>query len=460
MGGDRQPHPRRDGGAPVSGSFTGTGDPIAATAPTAGSGKMYQNKVSSHLPGRGKGGVGFRTSVAGFVLLCVSMFLNLILAFLHARGFPVSANIVIAAQAAVTALALPAFLSRRTIFSTGAVAALGFIVLSTLATNILNPFAIRSVYDSILIPIYIALGMSASYVRPKWMHYLLLFVVVTALLEMFFPSLYLNLFDPGGYFSATREWVADQKANGASADGFYTGSYRSGGSQFSFADHRIGGAFLEPLSLGYFAVLMSTYYSGLYRGSLSFRVTGIVLCLCLTLASDSRVATGLVLLSTLLLTLRVRLPALILWSIFPIVIITIYTIYFAKFGFVYGDTFYRLGVTFDALASVNFGHLLAGMVPLERVGDSGVLHMLRCVGLVGMLVAVWFYSGAFTRQSGTNVTFFILIATYLTITLMFGMASLSIKTASLLGYLVGVAGQRGNDIRPKKFEILTVAPES
>jgi hypothetical protein len=105
--------------------------------------------------------------------------------------------------------------------------------------------------------------------------------------------------------------------------------------------------------------------------------------------------------------------------------------------------FNRLSVTFDALKTVDLGQLIAGMVPLERAGDSGILYMLRCVGLLGMPVAIWFYSGAFTYARGSNVSFFVMVTVYLTITLMLGGATLSIKTASLLGYLVGLASISG-----------------
>lgn len=376
-----------------------------------------------------------------FLLLCVSMFVNLILAFLHARGFPASTTIVTVVQALVTACALPAFLSPRVRLTASAVVALSFVVVMALMTNVINPFNPKTVYDSLLIPIYIALGISAASVRPRWMNYLLFFVLVTVLLEIFAPSIYVGLFDPAGYFASTREWVAEQSGSAATDDGFYTGSYRAGGSQFAFTDHRIGGAFLEPLSLGYFAFLMSLYYAGLYRGSLLFRAIAIIICLVIGLASDSRAPVALIMLSTAVLALRLRLPDIVLWLIFPIVVGTAYLVYLADFSFLYGDTSDRLAITFAALARVNLGELLAGMVPLDRVGDSGIVYMLRCVGLIGMPVAIWLYSGVYTRRPATNVTFFVLIATYLTATLMFGGATLSIKTASLLGYLVGFAGQ-------------------
>jgi hypothetical protein len=374
-----------------------------------------------------------------FGLLCVAMFLNLTLAFLHARGLPASSGLVVAVQAAVTALALPAFVSSMTKLRPMALFALAFIVLSTIVTNIINPFNIKSIYDSLLIPIYLGLGISASHVRPRWINYLLLFVVVTVLTEILLPSVYTGLFDPAGYFSATREWVANQKANASTADGLYTGAYRAGGSQFAFADHRASGAFLEPLSLGYFSVLMAIYYAGLYRGSVFVRTVAIVTCLCLALASDSRISTALILLSTLLLTLRLRLPIIVLWLTLPVVIAIVSGIYFGAVSSFPGDTFYRLGITFQAIGATGIGATMVGTVPLNRVGDSGILYMLRCVGLLGMLVAFWFYTGAFTYRRGANVAFLVMISVYLAISLLFGGASLSIKTASLLGYIVGLA---------------------
>jgi hypothetical protein len=384
-----------------------------------------------------------------FIILVLSMFVNLILAFLHARGLPMSSGIVMGVQALITASAIPAFLSPRVKLRHGALMALSFIIFSTVVMNFLNPFNIKTMYDTILIPIYIALGMSASYIRPKWMNYLLLFVFLIVVLEIIAPQAYVGLFNPAEYLSSTRDWVANQKANAATAEGLYTGAIR-GESFFSFADHRIGGTFLEPLSLGYFAFLMSTYYAGLYQGPRIIRTAAIVICVCIALASDSRVPTALILVSTLFLTMRWRLPTIVLWLTFPVVILAVYAVYLQQFGFLYGDTFGRISITFDGLARVNLGQIMAGMVPLERAGDSGILYMLRCVGLLGMPVAVWFYSGAYTLRPGTNVSFFVMIVVYLTITLMFGGASLSIKTASLLGYLVGLASLRADDVGPPR----------
>lgn len=399
------------------------------------------NRIEAAPANAGQG--ASRRPLLAFALVFLSMFLNLALAFLSARGLPISSGTVIAVQATVTAAAVPSLFSQQVRFRATALFALAFILLSVIVTNFLNPFNPKTIYDILLIPIYIALGMSGSSVRPKWMNYLLVFVVLIVAIEVVLPTFYVSLFDPAGYLSSTRQWIANQKVNDAANDGLYVGSYRAGGSQFSLADHRIGGPFLEPLSLGYFAFIMSTYYAGLHRGSPVFRTVAIVICLLLALASDSRIPSALIVFSTVFLVLRLRLPVILVWLTFPVAMAAIYLLYIGHFGFLYGDTFTRLSVTFDALNAVNVGQMLVGMVPLERVGDSGTLYMLRCVGLLGTPVAIWLYSGAYTYRRGSNVSFFVMITVYLTITLMFGGATLSIKTGSLLGYLVGIASQAG-----------------
>ncbi|MBY8829919.1 hypothetical protein [Hephaestia mangrovi] len=388
------------------------------------------------------------------------MFLNLALAFLHARGLPASTRLVIVAQVIVTALALPAFTSPRAKLERQTVMALCLIALSLVGTNIANPFNPKTIYDTLLIPIYIILGMAAGSVRTKWMHGLLLFVLATTLMEAFFPALYVRLFDPAAYFSATREWIANQDPNASTDAGFYAGAFRAGGSQFGFADHRLSGAFMEPLSLGYFSALMSIYYAGIYRGPTLVRAGAIIICMGLALAADSRAGMILIVLISLFLLLRIRAYSFMLWLIGPMVIVAAYIVYTTHFGDFYRDTVSRLEITFGALDRTSVREMLLGAVPLDRVGDSGVIYMLRCVGLLGMPVAIWFYSGIFTRWHRVNTGILTMVTVYLTFTLMFGGATLSIKTASLMGYLVGLAGRpRDRDVTSAR-RIMVTAPRA
>jgi hypothetical protein len=375
-----------------------------------------------------------------FAILCVAAFLNLALAFLHARGLPVSNGLVTAAQIIVTMLALPAFLSSRAWPTPITAFALGFILFCTICTNLINPFDPKTVYDSLIIPVYIALGACAGTVKPRWMHLLLVTVLAISLIEMLFPSLYLSLFDPVGYLSATRGWLEGLGEKAGSGEKALDWASRAGGSKLGLSDRRIGGPFLEPLSLGYFAALMAIYYAGVHRGSLTAKLGAIIICLFLTLLADSRVPTILVVATSLFLLPRLKLPIVILWMTFPALLGITYLIYIMQADTLYGDTMYRLSATFDVLHKSSISGLAVGSISLARAGDSGIIYVIRCLGPIGLLIAIWYYSGVFTRRGRTNVGFFVAIAVYLSITLMFGGATLSIKTASLLGYLVGIAG--------------------
>lgn len=376
-----------------------------------------------------------------FLVLCSGMFLNLILAVLHARGLPVSNGLVTAVQAVITAVALPAFFSPRAHLADYAWFALGFMALCVIATNLVNPFDPKTIYDIFIIPIYIVLGMSAASVKPKWMHWLLVFVLAGALLEIVAPSLYTTLVDPLGYLSSTRGWLEEVAAKAGTGDASLDWVNRAGGSQLGFSDHRVAGPFLEPLSLGYFAALMAIYYCGLYNGSGFLRYGAIIICLGLTLAADSRVPTMLIIATCLLLLPRPKLPSVLLWLTFPVVMGVMYAAYLFQSISLYSDAGLRLSLTFGVIANSDIIDVLIGAISLERANDSGIVYLLRCVGPVGLIVSVWFFGGAFTRWRGTNVAFFVSISVYVSVTLMFGGATLSIKTASLLGYLVGLASR-------------------
>jgi hypothetical protein len=408
-------------------------------------GKINRKNPAHRLPKSGRNLLVKSQSRAWhcFIILCLSMFLNLILAVAHARGVPVTNGIVTALQMLVTLVAVPAALSPQARLPDYAYNALGFVLFSVVLTNLLNPFNPKTIYDIVLIPIYMGLGMSAVSVKPKWMHGLLIFVLASALLELLLPGIYQWLVDPLGYLSATRDWLEGVNAGNGSGGDSLNWVNRAGGSKLGISDHRVGGAFLEPLSLGYFGALMAIYYSGLYRGPWKTKVAAIIACLALTLFADSRIPTMLILLLCPLLLLRVMVPSVLLWFTFPVVITLAGLFYAFEPGALYSDMGLRLSLTFNVFQESSFGEILTGGVSLQRAADSGIVYLLRCVGPLGLLMAIWFFSGAFSRRHSNNMMFFVAISVYLAVTLLFGGATLSIKTASLLGYLVGMATSLG-----------------
>jgi hypothetical protein len=87
---------------------------------------------------------------------------------------------------------------------------------------------------------------------------------------------------------------------------------------------------VEPLSLGYFSVLMAIYYAALFNGRLMLRFGAIGVCLLLALLSDSRAASGLIVLSSLVLLPRLKWPSAAIWLAPVGVLFAAWLVYFRR----------------------------------------------------------------------------------------------------------------------------------
>lgn len=374
-----------------------------------------------------------------YLAVVFSMFLNMLLAIANANGIGMNNTKVVIIQIIVTLLSGSMILAKPVALKPAEQYALAVMVLLLLIGAGLHGFNAKAVYDCLIIPLYIVLGRSARQVRPKWMHWLLAAVVIIVGMEVLTPSLFTRIVNPGQYFLSTRAWVAEGGVNDALRDGLYTGAYRSGGSVFSIVDHRVSGPFLEPLSLGYFSVLMAIYYTALYNGRMWVRFGAIGLCLLLALLSDSRAASGLIVLSSLILLPRLKWPKATIWLAPVGVLFVAWLVYLRANGDNLGDTLYRLSLTFDGLRQFSVWQVIIGNVDSEALNDTGILYLIKNVGLLGLFVGIFLYSGSMSRDSKSNVAFFSVIAIYFTTMLLFGGAVFSIKVASLSGYIVGIA---------------------
>ncbi|WBO23913.1 hypothetical protein [Sphingomonas abietis] len=383
-----------------------------------------------------------------FIALTVSIFLNFALAILNQHGVGMDTQKITILQALVTVGSGCLLFARHTKLNAVSAIVLTGIILLLAITNLTGTPNIKTLYDCMVIPLYVAVGASAFHVRQRWMNLLFFSVLIIVGVEFLAPTLYTSLVNPGAYFTATREWIADQSSNKAIQDGLYIGAYRGGGSVFSLADHRLSGPFLEPLSLGYFSILMAVYYSSIYRGSFFYRAAIVALCAFLALLSDSRAASLLIVLGGALLLLRVRVPIFVAWITPVTALIVAWLIYYYQPQFLSGDYFYRIGLTFDGMDQVTIFDLLTGSTPVEHMNDSGYLYLIHCVTPIGLFPLVWYCCGLFTRRAGSNQTIFFIITLYATTTLLLGGAFFSIKTASLLGFIVGIAGL-GAERRPQ-----------
>jgi putative polymerase len=382
-------------------------------------------------------GTNSRPSNSPILLLLIAVLMNAILAFVNNNIMQISGTSVKIVQAFILFCCVAfSVISIRDIRARFLIL-LYIVIMSLIVTNFVNDIDIKTFNDTLIIPIFMLLGFRISKIREGHISLLLAIVVASVILEVYAESVYLKIFNPASYYYSTREWVAELGNNAAAKDGYYYGSYRAGESVFALASHRVGGLFLEPLSLGYFSVIIANYYIFVSDKALTRKIGFVVVCLFLCLSSDSRVSAALICISLLLYVSRIRLPHHSILIIFPAVFSAALITYLFAVKMPFDDTLGRLDVTFGALANGDLVAMIFGNVPLERFGDSGMIYLIRCVGLLGFPAAIVIYTGYPLLNSRVNVNFMIAMVLYFSVTLLFGGAVFSIKTASLYGGLIG-----------------------
>jgi hypothetical protein len=378
----------------------------------------------------------------GGVVLAVATLMNFLLAVLNAHGVGMSNGKVTIVQIVITAVAGGLVYLRPPKLKVGFTWSLFAVIGLSLLTSATQGFDAKCFYDMLVIPVFIMAGATLERFPVKIFNQLVGIVLVVAFVEMFLPTIYNAVANPLSYFANTRAWFADATSNSGADDGLYSGAMRAGGSKFSLADHRVGSVFLEPVSLGYFALIASFAYNEIYKNQMRNRLIAIAVCLFLSLAADSRIPTFLITGSTLGVIFIPRVPKALIWIVPTCIFMLATALYVSNASFLYGDMGYRLAITFDGLTQTSLPAMMVGGVPEARIGDSGALYMIRCLGLVGAPFALLVFAGAFSRHKASPAFINAATAGYITVGALFGGAIFSIKTAALLGMVIGFAGMR------------------
>ncbi len=382
----------------------------------------------------------FEGSVLLFIWICCSF--NFLLAIINQNLAGVGTAVVEATQVVLVAFVVIFVIVRRPVQYSAFIYVTCCVFISSLACAIVRGFDPRVVNDLVIIPIFILFGSCVPPVRRRFFNILLLLVLASVLFEYLMPESYKSVINPLSYFRNTRVWIASSKQSGAADSGLYLGSERAGGEVFSFlGSHRLGGVFLEPLSLGYFSVLMSIIYGQLYRLKPLAYACWIIVCLAMSILSDSRAATGIIVANILLHLIPSRYIPKGLSTILPLIIVAVsLLIYLALPDLQAGDTVSRIGVTFDAIYDGGWG-IVAGAIPIDHFGDSAIVYSIYGCGIF-FIPAILLYTGFFNRIDRVDRRVSLQVALYISVTMMSGLALFSIKTAPLLGYVIGQLSMR------------------
>jgi putative polymerase len=375
---------------------------------------------------------------ASFLVLCACILENALLAFVNNALVSIDARVVSSVQVVLTMAAVGLVLYRGRnvcrLFVLGIVAFTFLVLLSAMYKGSLD---VRFIYDVSLIPIFLLLGSTTQQQSASVLTRTLLIVFVVAIIEITLPRVYAGVLNPDKYFYFTRDWLAayvGYNENPLDSPDFYLGAYRPGGTALG-GETRAGSIFLEPLSLGYFAVIASIFFLQVPCLGLKRRIFLISVCLFLAALSDTRVAVFLIILLVTFSGILSRVPRQLLYVTPVFLLLSGGGLY--KVSEIFGaDASGRLSITFGNLESSSIVDIIFGGVNQTWVGDSGAIYLIGNAGILGYVLYLLLASGlVLTNRPPVFVSSAALL--YIFVTSLFGGAFLSIKTAALLGYTVG-----------------------
>ncbi len=375
-------------------------------------------------------------------IVWAALFMNFFLALANANGIGMTGNIVLGIQLIITGTAIFVIIYQPPRVGPDFVFAITVILVGYLVSGIyhesIDP---RGLYDIFVIPIFMMLGMTLHKLKSWMVNVPMSIIVLVALADGLLRDQYASIINPLSYYRSTRAWVADQDSAFREASGLYVGADRSGGLVFSFlSDHRVGSIFLEPLSLGYFGVIAAIAYAIVYEDQRKKFLFGASICLFLALLADTRAAAFLVIITVSLVLLAKKVPVVFVYFI-PIVVMFLGAIIYLNYSGGGGDLLFRLGLTYKEFFNSNSLSLLVGNVSSDQIYDSGIINITQSVGLISAIVLIYLVSGGFGYKWSRFSFVPLVTVIYVMITLLFGGAVFSIKTAAMLGVLIGRSGR-------------------
>jgi putative polymerase len=373
---------------------------------------------------------------------------NFLLCFINTNVFPVSNTLIILCEIIlISTSTIYGFLRidhARLYWLTVMLLQIGLLMLLSLVKH---DFLDKPVRDVIIMPVFIALGLSAGKADfSKPMIWLGVFILFVALLEAIFPHQFLHLINFRKYYVAKGS-IRDLDYFGG-LDVNINGQRPEGGFISRIPGlHRISSIFLEPVSLGFFAFISGLFFIATKEEQPKKRYyAGLFISFLLILLSDARMALGSLVLILLCRPVFARLDHRLSALVFPAVLALGVLIYTTGILGATGEGIGgRMNWTMGVLSRTNTDILLGASQYMKgddaaSVEDSALAKLLTYQGLFGFLL-YWLSPIFFLRRMSRQGTIYMFgIAIFLSFGFMLSAAIFSIKTAALLwfsyGYLI------------------------
>jgi putative polymerase len=375
-----------------------------------------------------------------FALLLASVCTLPMLAFLNARGVFVSIGLVGLCEAFVFAWCVVVQLRRLPPWTlTLCLGLTSWIVLTWLIRQRID---LKSVRDLMIPILFVSLGrfVADSQFADRCLRNITVLVLAIALLEVVFTTAYGLFFNTFSFYAglgSIRESAAMFDGQTLTLNGFRPEGIGRTLLPAILGAHRTSSLFLEPVSLGNFAIILLAWsLSGPWR---TFGKQALLMCmaaLALIVLSDSRFG---MLMAVLLLTYRLLPMPAFRWvaPAFP------FALFAAIVGVAWlfpmeGDNLVgRIAASGQALLRFNEAILLGLYGPLPGFGDMGYAYVLSRFGVLAViaLIGVLFLLPVTSERAGR---FRALIVLYFFSSLAIsGTSVFALKTAGLMWFLFG-----------------------
>lgn len=391
-----------------------------------------------------------RARIGGGALLAATVLFNPLLAIVNGHGARMSGGIVAAAQGAIVLAALAAGLLARPLPARWLALAWG-LLLAFLGVSLLRgDLPIKNLGDALLIPAFICLGASMDErTLIRTVTGLQIAITVVGGWELLFPRAFGRLFKVLDYYVATRGY--DPKLFYAGGDLFVSSERGGGRLLLNFTGwHRGSSLFLEPVSLGNWAVVATLFLAafwdrmGWWRRAVFASTIAMVLITC-----DGRLALGVCVLLALWLPVTRFIPARLAVLYLPAMILVLAALRAAGHLPQSGDTLtgrFRGGL--DLLGSLDMAQLFGlGALSREAV-DAGWVYLIETQSVL-VCLALWLVlTLSDTGESASARMMKHGVALFVALCLPISYAILSVKTAAVMWATYGYAFQRRSLQRP------------
>lgn len=298
-------------------------------------------------------------------------------------------------------------------------------------------------FRDVMIPIlfyWLGRQMGDMAYADKILRRLIYLVLAFGFLELFFLDWYSSIFNIFSYYLS--QGVITVPANFISGSALNLNGMRPEGIGRTIlpsllGNHRISSIFLEPVSLGNFAVIVAAWGLAKSRGEWKNALTFVVPAVIMIALADSRYGIGAVSLMLLLRAIPVR-QLKIAVSLLPLICVAALVLIGLFYHGQYADNILgRLFVSGRALLSFNVPMLLGIEGASISFYDMGYPYIFTRLSVL-LVVLLWFAVWMIKMQDERGERFRVYIALYITLILsVSGTSFFALKTAGILWFLVG-----------------------